>query len=378
MGSMQAIRADRKPLVPLRQLAHVLLVGVVGTVAWASFPTTSPGSAGPTTSSSVARGVPASPPTEWMPVRTPAFTTLAPEPLPPEVVAQAVKEAAAAAPEPLASDAPVPDIGVAAAVTKLISMQEVNVWDGVGASAGRLTHVPPLTLLESIGPPQQGRIPIRLGGADVQATVWIEATAVSPFTQSTAARPWDRPFAFGESQVRLTVPYRTQLDGSAAAGANCGPASLGMVLDAFGVSVATSELRERANRFQGTSGPYTGFNLGPLQRVTETYDLAGEGLFEGDRYRRWTLDDVRHHLQAGHPVIPQLKYRLIPGREGAGTNTDHYLVLTGMDGEDFLFNDPIPWGSVSQGRITAAQLLRAWMNSDIPGAALAIAAPPNR
>jgi hypothetical protein len=313
-------------------------------------------------------------------VRTPALTTLAPEPLPPEVVAQAVEAASAPASAPseaVEADQRVEDVRAEAVITRLISMQETNVWAGEGAGAERLTHVPRLTLLESIGPPRNGRIPIRLG-ADVLSTAWIEAEAVSPFAQDAGPRPWDRPFAFGETQFRLTIPYRTQLDGSAAAGANCGPSSLGMILDAFGISVATGTLREQAHRFQGTSGPYTGFNLGPLENVAETYGLAGEGLFEGGRYRRWTLDDVRHHLRAGHPVIPQLKYRLIPGREGARTNTDHYLVITGMDGEDFLVNDPIPWGSAGQARMTASQLLRAWMNSDNPGAALAIAAPPDR
>jgi hypothetical protein len=66
---------------------------------------------------------------------------------------------------------------------------------------------------------------------------------------------------------------------------------------------------------------------------------------------------------------------MMPGREWAGVNYDHFLVLTGVDGEDFLFNDPIPWSGKGQGRITAAQLMRAWSNSDAPMAALAIADP---
>ena len=56
-------------------------------------------------------------------------------------------------------------------------------------------------------------------------------------------------------------------------------------------------------------------------------------------------------------------------------NYDHQLVLTGVDGDDFFFNDPIPWSGRGQGRITAAQLLRAWQNSDAPMAAVALAGP---
>lgn len=65
----------------------------------------------------------------------------------------------------------------------------------------------------------------------------------------------------------------------------------------------------------------------------------------------------------------------MPGREWASVNYDHYLVLTGVDGDDFLFNDPIPLSGKGQGRMTAAQLLRAWENSDAPMAALAVADP---
>ena len=46
-----------------------------------------------------------------------------------------------------------------------------------------------------------------------------------------------------------------------------------MILDSFGLSAPTAELRDRANRFQGTSGPYTGFDLGPLKQVAESYGL---------------------------------------------------------------------------------------------------------
>lgn len=366
-------------MAPLRPLSHLLLIGVIGVITWAGLPSAAGVPATPTNPPIPDRGVPASPQLDWLPIRTPALTTIAREPIPAGPVAQTVEEEVAPAAPP-AADPPLAETLVAQepVITRLISRREVNLWTVVGAGAERLTHVPPMTLLESIGPPQNGRIPIRPGSVDVPTMAWIEAAAVSPFTQTTAARPWDRPFAFGDSHFRLSVPYRTQLDGSAAAGANCGPASLGMILDAFGVAVSTGALREWAHRFQGTAGPYTGFTLGPLQRVAETYGLAGEGLYEGDKYRRRTLDDVRHHLRAGHPVIPQLRYRLIPGREGSGTNTDHYLVLTGMDGDDFLFNDPIPWGASGQGRITAAQLLRAWMGSDNPGVALAIAAPLSR
>lgn len=375
---MQAVRVRRTSAQLLRHATHLLLVGAVGVVAWISIPA-QPGAMRPLASVPVPdRRPPASPALDWSPIRTPVWTTHSPETSPVEVAQQPVEESERAVSAPQA--AIVPTIQVPAqppTLGMLVSMREVNLWGGADPNAQRLTHVPPLTLLEPLGLVQNGRIPVQLGLSD-QGTAWIEAAAVAPIADRSLPRPWDRPFAFGETSFRLSIPYRTQLDGSAAALANCGPASLGMILDSFGLSAPTAELRDRANRFQGTSGPYTGFDLGPLKQVAESYGLQGEWLFEDDRYRKWTLDDVRHQLQAGHPVIPQLKYRLIPGREGAPTDSDHYLVLSGMDGDDFLANDPIPWSRAGQVRFTASQLLRAWMNSDHPGAALAIAAPLNR
>jgi DNA repair protein RecN (Recombination protein N) len=56
----------------------------------------------------------------------------------------------------------------------------------------------------------------------------------------------DLPWAYPESltaDVRINVPYRTQLDGSEYEGANCGPTALGMALESFGVNLEPSDLR---------------------------------------------------------------------------------------------------------------------------------------
>jgi hypothetical protein len=103
--------------------------------------------------------------------------------------------------------------------------------------------------------------------------------------------------------------------------------------------------------------------------------LQGLDLMENGRYRRWTLDDVRAHLRAGHPVIPELRYRMMPGREWLWIGTDHYVVITGMVGDDFVINDPIAMDGHGERIISAASLQRAWMSSDFPGAAVAIARP---
>lgn len=376
----------------IRLYQHLLLTVVVGVAAVTALParSTAPaGNAAPPRSI----GIPASPSLAWLPVRIPGSTTVTPDKTvadpaePPTIegtdtapVTQA--DLAATVQETADSRADTPGSLVAmgspgSSPVTLVSTRELTLWSDDQADADELGRIPRLALLDAIGPARDGRIPVRLDLPDAltPSLAWVDAASLTPTSHLGLASPWARPFAFGLRTVSLTVPYRTQLDGSAAAGANCGPASLGMIFDSYGIGVATAALRERAHRFQGTSGPDTGFLLEVLQKVVGSYGLEGQDLLENGRYRRWTLDDVRRHLRAGHPVIPQLRYRLMPGREWAGVSYDHYLVLTGVDGDDFLFNDPIPWSGKGQGRITASQLLRAWANSDAPMAALAVADP---
>lgn len=384
MISRQAVPLVSQPPSWNRLHQHLILTAVIGAVAVASLPSVGAVVPEPRPIAVQPAGVPASPSLAWIPVRIPVSTRVTPVLSPVELaivqVSAPLDATLTAPPEPAtvaqeALTAP-PDPFVESPVT-MASTRPLTLWSADQADADELGRVPRLARLEAVGPARDGRIPVRLDLPEgVNPVVaWVDAAALTTTTQLGLARPWARPFAFGLQTVGLTVPYRTQLDGSAAAGANCGPASLGMIFDSYGISMPTATLRERAHRFQGTAGPDTGFLLEVLQKVVESYGLEGQDLLESGRYRRWTLDDVRRHLRAGHPVVPQLRYRLMPGREWAGVNYDHYLVLTGVDGEDFLFNDPIPWSGKGQGRITAAQLLRAWSNSDAPMAALAIADP---
>lgn len=390
---MQAVRVRPESRPRSRWITHALVVAAFVFLAREAFPSAARVEPATPGRRLLDLRMPASPVLDWRPVRTTVRPRALGEPSPsatvglPRVEAPAVDEVAGAV-----AWVPAVDVGVSGPpstpvasiaglpptpFTSMTSVRDVTLRSGPEPDADVVARAPRLTLLETLGPEVEGRIPVRLGIDDQapQIRAWVDAAAMAAAKPSTLPRPWDRPFAFGESWLRLNVPYRTQLDGSVAAEANCGPASLGMILDSVGTPIPTSELRDQAHRFQGTSGPNTGFLLEVLQRVAELHGLEAQGLMDGRRYHRWTLDELRQHLRAGHPVIPQLRYRLMPGREWAAVNYDHYLVLTGLDGDDFLFNDPIPWAGQGQGRITGPQLLRAWANSDAPMAALAIAAP---
>jgi hypothetical protein len=148
-----------------------------------------------------------------------------------------------------------------------------------------------------------------------------------------------------------------------------------MAIESFGTYVPTAQSRTLAMRAMGIYDPFSGTTLESLRAVAEAYGLKGLDLHEDGKYKRWTLDDVRTHLRAGHPVIPQLRYRMMPGREWLWVGYDHYVVITGMVGDDFIINDPVGLNGHGERVLTAEQLRRAWMGSDFPGAAVAIARP---
>ncbi len=274
---------------------------------------------------------------------------------------------------------PAEDVGALAAAPKYVtSLQQTRLLASDAPDADTLAVVPRLATLELVGVERNGRAAVRVADpAQADGRVaWVDWQEVAP-SGSPAARkvPVEQTFSPFASVARLDVPYRTQLDGSISSAANCGPTSVAMAIEAFGTYVPTAQSRSIAMRAMGIYDPFSGTTLESLRTVAEAYGLKGLDLHEDGKYKRWTLDDVRAHLRAGHPVIPQLRYRMMPGREWLWVGYDHYVVITGMVGDDFIINDPVGLNGHGERVLTAEQLRRAWMNSDFPGAAVAIARP---
>lgn len=198
----------------------------------------------------------------------------------------------------------------------------------------------------------------------------VEPERISRFLATAAALT-------RQPDVWLKVPYRSQIDGTPWAAANCGPTSVAMLLEAHGIVVDSGELRRQVMAFQGTPNCHDcGSFIQHLAAATEAHGLRVDGLWnDAGRLRRWTLDDLRAALMAGHPVLPQVKFRLLPGREDAAYGGDHYIVLTGVLGDAFLYNDPIDDGPAYGRLIAAEQLQRAMGASDFPYAAFAAGLP---
>jgi uncharacterized protein YvpB len=154
----------------------------------------------------------------------------------------------------------------------------------------------------------------------------------------------------------LDVPYRNQLDGSAYALANCGPTSLSMVLAYYGVDASPWDLRVKSMRAQrswvGDDGGYSdsyGVFVYNLATVAEGMGVHATGLWvrEGgrlDRLHEWQASDLRREIQADHPVIVQVGYRALPRHAGSSAIDDHYVVVHGTSGSDFVYSDPLGVG----------------------------------
>ncbi|HEY7066954.1 MAG TPA: C39 family peptidase [Chloroflexota bacterium] len=261
--------------------------------------------------------------------------------------------------------------------------QATSLYPDASARRGALTTVPRGAYVEitHAGPNDWARVLYLGDGRDGGPFVgWLTVADIGPsdvepqriarFTVTAAALA--RP-----PEVWLKVPYQSQLDGTPWAAANCGPTSVAMILEAHGIRLNSADVRRDVMALQGTQNcTECGSFIESLAGVAEKYGLQTLGLTGDDgKLRRWSLDDVRAALRAGHPVLPQVMYRQLPGREDVPYWGDHYIVLTGIDGDFFLYNDPIDDGPGYGRLIHADQLQRAMATSDFPFAAFATAAP---
>jgi hypothetical protein len=141
--------------------------------------------------------------------------------------------------------------------------------------------------------------------------------------------------------VSRPLPFRTQRDGSQWAGSNCGPAALAMIFAAWNIDQTNDQLRYYSHTYQGTWGRRGGTALEHLAQVAEDFGIRTAGLYEGDQFHRWSVDELREQVAQGHPVIVLVKYRLLPGREYSPVRYDHYVVLWDVTPTGFVYNDPI-------------------------------------
>jgi LysM repeat protein len=233
--------------------------------------------------------------------------------------------------------------------------------------AGRRLHsLPTGVRLERAGGLSGRRIQVRDpgDGSSRQAMTGYVDAAMLQVGRAPSPRelPRSYPQATRMDISHVFVPYRSQLDGGPWALANCGPTSLSMVLASFGIGVTPAEVRPKVLAAQGIYGNGTGTLLTALAKVAESFGLKALDLYDGNDINRWTNDEIRDHLRQGQPVIAQVYYRRLPGNEGVAYYADHYVVITGILDDGFLYNDPINVDGPGWDRVISGERLRAAMD----------------
>jgi len=183
----------------------------------------------------------------------------------------------------------------------------------------------------------------------------------------------------GDGLIWLGVPFRSQMDGGDFQYVNCGPASLTMVLAGFGLEVGPSQVRDYLNNLIDNFDTDLGTSLDSLSRIAREAGLTPMDLYS-DRggYRDWSTDAVRWHVQQGHPVITLVKYRNLPGHSKSLSEFDHYIVISGLTPNGFIYNDAAFATTLGYGlEISDVELETAWDNSSIPHHAVALGLSPD-
>lgn len=207
---------------------------------------------------------------------------------------------------------------------------------------------------------------------DVSPTLTSTATPTTTPTQTatpTRAPPLTKVAGLqplkiegNDESLVLNVPLRSQYDSSPYQNANCGPASLAMVLEAYGLKVPTERIRALSNQLQGTYDFDQGIALDYLVAIGQQAGLHQEGLYDSaGHYRQWAISDVIREVRAGYPVITLVHYNSLPQHQHESSQSDHYVVIVGVTSQGFLINDPASVGKAGYRQLlTPPELMAAW------------------
>jgi hypothetical protein len=218
--------------------------------------------------------------------------------------------------------------------------------------------------------------------ADAEQIIALASVSVLPirFAEGRDVLAQLQRRVLGDGLIWLGVPFRTQIDGGTYQYVNCGPASLTMVLAGFGLEVGPSQVRDYLNSLIDNYDRDSGTSLDVLSTIGRQAGLTPLDLYS-DRggYRYWSTDAVRWHVQQGQPVITLVKYRNLPGHTQSPAESDHYIVISGLTPDGFIYNDAAFATTLGYGlEITDAELDLAWANSTIPHHAVAMGLAPGR
>lgn len=162
-----------------------------------------------------------------------------------------------------------------------------------------------------------------------------------------------------DSIRRLEVPWVSQLDRNAPDGADCGPSCVLMLLRYYGKVGADVYVKDLSKYAPG----YTSVNQ--LQTVAGKFGL--QTVIFNMNADTAALKNLRGFLRNGKPVILLVRYKPLgfSNPYQRNQNIDHWVTLSGFDGDTFFVHDPL-WLSWDKGtflRVTSDRLLNACAQS---------------
>jgi hypothetical protein len=207
--------------------------------------------------------------------------------------------------------------------------------DGFSADIDEVCATPPIDAV---------RLRVRVTGRDADALV------DAPWLVTLSA--WDG--ALGDlttacSAVRLEVPARTQMTEAEAIRLRiCSPTSVAMALEHLGCAVPTSVLADAIYH-----APTDRYGVWPAAvRTAATYGRLGYLL----RFPDWM--SAAWCLGRGLPIVASVRYKAGELSHAAiPETTGHLVVITGLDGDEVLVNDP--------GAATPAEVRRRYRRDEL-------------
>ncbi|MGI9149341.1 MAG: C39 family peptidase, partial [Chloroflexota bacterium] len=266
-------------------------------------------------------------------------------------------------------------------VTMIVPGEYVATTDaGQDVEVGQDTDTPDvlfgLLSAQAAGLQPDGSSAADLAAADDEQIIALASVSSLPlrFAEGRDLMAQVQRRVLGDGLVWLGVPFRSQIDGGDFQYVNCGPASLTMVLAGFGLEVGPSQVRDYLNSLIDNFNTDLGTSLDVLSRIGRDAGLTPMDLYsDGGGYRNWSTDAVRWHVQQGHPVLTLVKYKNLPGHSRSLSEFDHYIVITGLTPNGFIYNDGAFATTLGYGlEISDVELEYAWDNSTIPHHALAL------
>lgn len=155
------------------------------------------------------------------------------------------------------------------------------------------------------------RIPLKFGGKEYNFIY-----AYSGHIQVIGTPP-------KKKEVRLEVPYKSQLDNEFNPTGSCNVTSVAMCLGYFGVKPRSGQLEDQLYQEMLDLG-LSRHNPNDLAQMVVRYGLKDNFTPYG------AIEDVKSHLESGKPVITH----------GYFTHFGHIIVLVGYDESGFIVHDP--------------------------------------